>query len=460
MLKQKIILNESLVVCDPPSFISDRVVKDNTFPNPVFSEAVKYGRQTRTIPDEIQTFRFQGNDLVVERGYCREFMRLCNAEEIIPEIEERRSCPPDSYPDLIGVSLREYQQRAIDQAEKFQQGVIVAPTGAGKSIMGLELIRRKQTRALILVHRAELANQWKKNIESLFGFTPGRIGGGSWEIGSHITIGMAQTLAKNETKCREIAGEFGLILCDECHHAPARTFAQVIGWLPAKYRYGLSATPTRRDQLDCLIFRVIGPELASISREEVEQVNSIVPASIVIIHTGFDPGCIDGWHEFSSSLNNHERNRLVLNLIPKNKSSLILVDRIAHAVALSEGLKAKGIDHVLAHGSLSSDERSTLMDRIKQSSVTVGTTSLLGEGLDVSHWETLILAAPISSEAKLLQAIGRIVRPSQDKEVGTVYDLKDACGLAGYSLNNRINIYKKHGIQFEFYKGTRKPYGN
>jgi superfamily II DNA or RNA helicase len=460
MLKQKIILNESLVVCNPPSFISDRVVKDNTFPNPVFSEALKYGRQTRTIPDEIQTFRFKGNDLIVERGYCRDFMRLCNEKEVTPEIEERRSCPPDAYPDLNGVSLREYQERAINQAEKFQQGVIVAPTGAGKSIMGLELIRRKQTRALILVHREELAKQWEKNIKALFGFTPGRIGGGSWEIGSHITIGMAQTLSKNEQKCRAIGEEFGLILCDECHHAPARTFAQVIGWFPAKYRYGLSATPTRRDRLDCLIFRVIGPELASISREEVEQVNSIVPASVVIIHTGFNPGCIDGWHEFSSSLNNYERNRLVLNLIPINKSSLILVDRIAHAEALSEALETKGIDHVLAHGSIPADERSTLMDRIRRSSVTVGTTSLLGEGLDVAHWETLILAAPISSEAKLLQAIGRIVRPSQDKEVGTVYDLKDACGLAGYSLKNRINIYRKHGIQFQFNQGSRKTHDN
>ena len=106
--------------------------------------------------------------------------------------------------------------------------------------------------------------------------------------------------------------------------------------------------------------------------------------------------------------------------------------------------------HVLAHGKLPPEERESLMQRIKRSSITIGTTGLLGEGLDVAHWDTLILAAPVSSEAKLLQAIGRIVRPAQDKEIGIVYDLKDDCGFAGHSLKARLEIYKKHCIKFEF----------
>ena len=450
MLKQKIILNENLIVCEPIEEIREKIIKDNTFANPQYAEALKYARNTDTIEAVIETFSCQGLNIIVQRGYGRDFLNTLNKKLIPAEIIEQRSCPQAVFPALKGVSLRHYQLRAVNEAHDATQRTIVAPTEAGKSIMGLELIRRKQTPSLILLHRSELAKQWKNEVKRLFGITPGFIGAGTWEVGDLITIGMVQTLAKNEEKCRELSDKFGLILCDECHHAPARTFAQVIGWLASKFRFGLSATPTRRDKLDCLIHRVIGPTLTRISREEVEGVNSIVPAFITIVNTGHDPGSVNSWHQFCSSLNNPYRNRLVLNFITKNKATLILVDRIVHAESLSEALKEMRVAHVLAHGNLPSEKRATLMDRIKSSSITVGTTSLLGEGLDVAHWETLILAAPISSEAKLLQAIGRIVRPSEGKELGRVFDLKDDCGFAGSSLKNRLEIYKKHGINFKF----------
>ena len=151
-----------------------------------------------------------------------------------------------------------------------------------------------------------------------------------------------------------------------------------------------------------------------------------------------------------------ERNLLILNLAQKTDGAvLILVDRVAHAEHLSKMLTLLGTEHALAHGQLNKKDRENVMEQIKTAKLTIGTTSLLGEGLDISVWGTLILGAPISSEIKLLQAIGRIVRPANGKEKALVYDLKDDCAFSGSSFKKRFEIYKKNKIWVEF-NGNKK----
>lgn len=453
ILSQKITLNERLVIHKPLDWIRDAVINDNTFANPKFADAQKYGRSTRNVSQNILTYYLQGNDIVVDRGYCREFFGLLKSSDIACDIEDKRCCPSVTYPTMKDISLRPYQRRAVEEALRYNQGCIIAPTGSGKTVLGLELVRCMGTRSLIIVHKKELADQWQKEVKKLFGLSSGLIGSGKWGV-SDITIGMVQTLSQNKEKCHQMASVFGMILCDECHHCPCETFAKVIGWFPSKYKFGLSATPERRDHMDFLIYRNIGPVVARVTKKEVEALGSIVPATIKVIKTNYDPGEVTGWQDYVSSLDNAGRNLVILDLIAKGGSVLVLTDRVSHAISLSRMLNLKQIGHTLAHGELPTTERATLMHRIKDSRITIGTVSLLGEGLDVSHWSTLILGSPISSEARLLQAIGRILRPGAEKEEGIVYDLHDDCGFSGNSLKSRMKIYEKHGIKVKSYETT------
>ncbi len=91
-----------------------------------------------------------------------------------------------------------------------------------------------------------------------------------------------------------------------------------------------------------------------------------------------------------------------------------------------------------------------MMNKMKTSQITVATTSLIGEGIDVSSWGVLVLASPISSEIKLLQAIGRVIRQAPGKKVALIYDLKDDCGFSGASFKKRFAIYQKNKIWVEF----------
>jgi len=449
----KITLNEAIVITNISPAIRDEVTRHNTFHNPKLRDAKKYGRSTWNLPAYIKTYKLNCDDLIVHRGFCHDLIEFLKDKSEPYEIDDQRICPPADYPVLNGITLRPYQDRVIEEAKKHSQGVLCCPTGSGKSILGCELIRAKKTTALIMVHKKELAEQWKNLIEKVFGFTPSMIGDGSWDESESITIATVQTLSRYEEKTRKL--NCGLVLLDECHHAPAEQFAKVINWLPAKYRYGLSATLNRRDMLDFLIFRSLGPVIASVSKYEVEAVKSIVPAVVKVIKTGFNPGLINGWQRYIRSLNNMGRNLTILRLIPADESVLILTDRVVHAEEISRMLTVRKIDNTLAHGELQAEQRATLMQRIKGSRITVGTTSLLGEGLDVSSWSVLILASPISSEAKLMQAIGRVVPPLEGKKVGLVYDLHDDHGFSGSSLKNRRDIYEKHGIEVQFIENDK-----
>ena len=131
---------------------------------------------------------------------------------------------------------------------------------------------------------------------------------------------------------------------------------------------------------------------------------------------------------------------------------LVLTDRIKHAEQLSEMLNARNVPHVLAHGQLKKKDRSEAMESMKSAQITIGTTSLLGEGLDIASWSFLVMAAPISSEVKLMQAVGRVVRPAPGKEKALIYDLKDDSAFAGSSFKKRFEIYKKNKIWVNFEK--------
>lgn len=451
--RTKLKICEKISIHSPGEQLASSIKKANTFANPKYESNQQHGYSNWQTSSTIETYwGHQDNSLSVPRGFLPILLKLCEEHGITPVVEDLRATQPVDFPALVGVTMRPYQARAVNQAMQSDQGVIVSPTGSGKSLIGLELMRQRGQKALIIVHRGELAKQWIDVIQERTSLTAGFIGDGEWTIGDQITVAMVQTIAAKEKRAESLLNAFGLILCDEVHHAPALTFSDVLNLFSAKYRYGLSATPNRRDGLEPMIYQAVGPAIATISKNEVEGSGATVPATAISINTGFNPGPVNSWSAYLDSLTaNANRNTIIISLAQQSEgATLVLVDRIAHAEQLSEMLMRCNVDHVIAHGKINRKDRLNVMERIKSAKLTIGTTSLLGEGLDVSVWGTLILGAPISSEIKLMQAVGRVVRPAPGKEKAFVYDLKDDCGFAGSSFKKRLGIYKKHKIWVKF----------
>jgi superfamily II DNA or RNA helicase len=333
-------------------------------------------------------------------------------------------------PFVLNARLRDYQIEAIDKVTSSRFGVLQAPTGSGKTIMGLAIASTLQQKTIFIVHTKTLLKQTVEEVEKMFGFTPGIIGNGKFEI-KDFTVATIQTLSNRQIP----ANTFGLAIFDECHHVPANSFLKIANSLKIKYMYGLSATPTRADGLTWALYATIGPTLHKIARNTLVQNNSIVPPKVIYVQTPYMPSKnFDAW-DVAAHLNDVSecpiRNGFIVDYIKSvldNNTStkpVILTDRVNHVEYLAHVL-AK-YNPILYHAQLGTKQQRTALDAIKGSGggFTIATYGAIGEGFDVPLWDTLFLATPFSSEARLIQVIGRVSRPAPGKTSSFVYDFVD-----------------------------------
>lgn len=139
---------------------------------------------------------------------------------------------------------RPYQSEALQAwLQSRSRGVVVLPTGAGKTQLAKMAIDAKKRSTLILVPTLNLVGQWHKELELAFGGPIGVLGGGSHEL-HPITV---TTYDSAYLHADRIGDRWGLVIFDECHHLPGPSYAHAASSLIAPFRLGLTATPERTD---------------------------------------------------------------------------------------------------------------------------------------------------------------------------------------------------------------------
>jgi len=423
-----------------------RCIEDGlTFDNPKWAETKRMGFWTGKVPRKLQFFEHTAAGLATPRGL--KVPVLAERFGVVLDLIDETTAPEVEL--QLAATLRPYQERAARELLEQPSGVLVAPTGSGKSVMGCALAARLGLRTLFLTHTAELVRQWRTNALKWLGMRAGVIGGGKWSEGEQITVGSIQTLAKPGR-----AGDlepYGLVVVDECHHAPALTWAAVLDQIPACRRYGLSATPWRKDRLDFVLDMAFGSHRAIVSKDEVEAAGSIVPAEVIPVWTYCDPPA-DDWHALLGALAaDQERNALIADIAQRAAVAtpvLVLTDRIEHAEQLAELF---GPGAVLLHGQLNRGDREAAMEAIHGGAkITVATSGILGEGVDVSGWGALVMGLPMGSKSpRVLQAVGRVVRPAPGKVRAQVFDLVDEHNHANGAWRGRRALYRRNGIEVQ-----------
>ena len=210
------------------------------------------------------------------------------------------------------------------------------------------------------------------------------------------------------------------------------TWAKILQQLPAKFKFGFSATPWRKDELHFLMWRLLGNKNACVSRKVVEAAGRMVWPEVEIVHTDYrypiqDPS---QWTWMMSDLvRDPERNQLIEREVRKRVNgdvhALVLTGRVEHVNLLSKMLQ--DLAPVVLTGELSKTERAKAMKKVRAGTrLTIATTSLLGEGIDVPGWNLLFLVYPISGGPLTLQAMGRVTRPAEGKDKALVVDFVDS----------------------------------
>lgn len=446
-------ISNTTQITNVPARLHTAILDRLTFLNPKWLENDRMGRWNGETPRELTCYETDGaGGLIVPRGFISQLIVMCRRAGVTPHLVD---CTRELDVVKIGFSghLRGFQKKAVSDIIPNRFATLSAPTGSGKTVMGLYLTAERKQPALVVVHTRELLNQWLARAEAFLDIPVdeiGIIGDGKKRIGGRLTIAMVQTLVK----CTDdVAPHIGHLIVDECHRAPSRTFTDAVTAFDCKYMLGLSATPWRRDKLSKLIFWYIGDVQHQVDKAELQNAGHILKAKIITRRTDFCSSC-DPSAEYSKMLHeltiDDQRNRQISRDIASqvgNGVALVLSDRKAHCHALRSILFEKhGIDATVLTGDTPNKKREEIVASINAGgvSVLVATGQLIGEGFDCERLSTLFLATPVKFSGRLLQYVGRILRPGPGKQSPKVFDYVDfRVGPLAAAAKARQRVYKR-----------------
>lgn len=434
----KVKITNTLRLTQVPEAIHGILVEKLQFLNPKWVENERMGRWNRGTPKVLTFFRrLPDSGLQIPRGYMRQLYYLCKGQGEALEIDDGRRSLPEVAFDFLG-ELKPFQKKAVGIMLAKEFGTLSAPTGSGKTVMAIYMIAHRRQPVLVIVHTKDLALQWVERLSHFLDIPSdqiGFIGGGKKHIGACVTVALVQSLYKC---AQDVAPTIGHLVVDECHRAPSRTFTEAVTAFDSRYMLGLSATPWRRDRLSKLIFWHLGDVHHEVRKSDLVAKGDLLDLEVVTRPTEFKP-YYDPVNEYSKMLSelttDDERNRLIAADIAKEARrhargavSLVLSDRKRHCENLQALLKHKyHIEAELLTGDLPMEQRRNIVARVEagQVGVLIATGQLIGEGFDCPAMSTLFLTTPIRFSGRVVQYLGRVLRPVEGVEHAKVYDYVD-----------------------------------
>jgi superfamily II DNA or RNA helicase len=456
-----IVLTSNLRLRGVPPELRKTLTETLEIPNPKYVENERMGRWNRGVPRTLKFFDKVGADgLWIPRGYLRQLILLCRQLGVDHRIEDRRrSLPPVDF--TFRGELRPFQVEAVEQMAGRDFGTLTSPTGSGKTVMALGLVARRRQPTVVVVHTQELAAQWVERIGTFLAIPPaecGMIAGGRARVGERITVALVQSLYKC---AEEVSARTGFLVVDECHRCPSRTFTEAVTGFDSRYMLGLSATPWRRDNLSRLIFWHLGDVHHEVARDDLVRSGAVLGATIITRPTAFRSYC-DPLTEYSKMLSeltgDTERNLLIATDVAGEAAradgiSLVLSDRKAHCENLRALLLYRfKTPSELMTGDLSPQDRQAVVERLNAGTarVVIATGQLIGEGFDCPNLSSLFLSTPIRFSGRVLQYLGRVLRPAPGKERARVFDYVDAeIETLVRAAEARRRVYTKAGMHME-----------
>ena len=363
--------------------------------------------------------------------------------DLIPqeyEIVDKRVTKPVDFPEFA-FTLRESQQKVYDEVEDC--AIINAWVSWGKTFTGLALASKLKQKTLVVVHTIALRNQWAKEVEKVFGFTPGIIGSGKFETDSPIVIGNIQSLYR---KIKEIQKEFGTVILDEMHHISSPTFSRIIDKMHSRYKIGLTGTLERKDGKHVVFRDYFGNHVIKPPKENfMTPVIDIIKSEVRFLDGNRIPWANRINHLVSQEEYLHSVAMIASAYATRGHKVLVVSDRVS---LLKTCARLSGDSAVCITGELDQEERESLLESVKTSKdILYGTQAIFSEGISLNALSCLVLATPINNDPLLTQLIGRIVRKQEGKKQPIVVDIHLRGKTAAKQAKARYGFYMKQGYE-------------
>ena len=355
-------------------------------------------------------------------------------------------------------------KKYLETAKEIGGGIISVPCGYGKTVIALYLIAHLKVKALVIVHKEFLLNQWKERIRQ---FLPdakiGRIQSNKIFIENYdIVIGMLQSISMIEYD-EDIFNNFGFVIYDECHHLGAETFSKALLKTNFKYTLGLSATPQRADGLTKVFQWQLGDICYLIKKRDDNDVDVKIinfdseneDYNKIVLNYNKKPNrpsMITNICEFT------ERTQLIINEIMKlanqGRKILVLSDRRDHLKSIKELLDKQD---KYSSGYYLGGMKEAELNITETKDIILGTFMMASEGFDCKYpLDSILLTSPKSN---IEQAVGRILRQeAKDRKfIPLVIDISDTFSVFGAQAKKRIQFYEKNKYRIKIFDKNDNP---
>ncbi|MGI8541997.1 MAG: DEAD/DEAH box helicase [Aridibacter sp.] len=381
------------------------------------------------------------------------------------------------FKQKIPLKPRPYQIESINEwKENSRCGVVVLPTGAGKTHVATMAIEMCGRQTLVIVPTIDLMNQWYDTLIEAFDAEIGLIGGGFYEIGA-ITVTTYASAFRHQER---IGNQFGLVIFDECHHLPSEGYKYAAEFAIAPFRLGLSATPERTDgaeyDLEKLIgnfvYRLEAQELAGkyladytverveveLSKEEREEYQNERQIYLDFRKKMNLPYGQDGWRMFimqsarsvdgrramkayrnykKIALGTDSKLKVLQELLKRHKK-----DKCIIFTQENEMVYQISNDHLIpaiTHQTNIKERRFWLKAFNEGNVLALATSKVLNEGVNVPDASVAIILSGSGSTREHIQRLGRILRKQGDKQA-TLYEVVARDTTEEYTSKKRSDV--------------------
>ncbi len=365
--------------------------------------------------------------------------------------EERPALP---FSTTLRVQPRPYQEEALARWEEAQNaGVVILPTGAGKTLVAALAIHSVGLWTLAVVPTLDLLQQWRAALASMLsleGDEIGLFGGGEKEI-KPITVITYDSAALYTHELRR----FGLLIFDECHHLPAPTYRLIAESAFTPLRLGLSATPERSDMSHLDLDYLVGPEVYRRSPAELTEGSYLAQYTEQRVDIALSPADEARYAEQHKIYRSFLQRRRILIRTPEDfqkklvylsardpeARAALLAWREARNIAMNAPAKYDEIERLLRRHAddqvilfseynlvvdeisrrfcvpaitykTPTEERRSILARFRAGQYTkLVTGRVLNEGVDVPDCRVAIIVSGNSTRREYIQRLGRVLRP-------------------------------------------------
>ncbi len=369
--------------------------------------------------------------------------------------DKAREYDKSTWPIRVDKQAFPHQTEGLEAWDKAgRRGVVVLPTGTGKTHLANLAINRAERPALVVTPTIDLLNQWYDELSLCFATEVGMVGGGSYDV-RPLTVTTYDSAYQNMDR---FGNRFGLLIFDECHHLPGPTYGQAAVCSIAPFRLGLTATPERADNAHLQLDQLIGPivyrreitqlrgeflaeyrveslfvGLTDDERERYDAAREIYRA--FLRDNGVDMRKPGAWGQFLFLANRSQagkqayrayREQRTLALAAPAKLNLLawlldkhLGDRVlifTHDNATVYEIARRYLVPVITHQTKTKERREILARFNSGVYPIVATSRVLNEGVNVPEANVAVILSGSGSVREHVQRLGRILRKSGSKE--------------------------------------------